>query len=158
MPEELNSLLSQRNRWQKGLIDTLSYHRKMIFNSKYGSNGTIAMPYFFIFEMLAPVLELQIYLSLIFGLIFGIFDGVFLLLLLAITTFLGMFVSLISLFLQEKYTEPFTIKDTFVLIFYSIIENLGWRQFVSIYRGLGYFTSFKSGVSWGKMSRKGFKK
>ncbi len=158
VPEESKSLLSQRNRWQKGLIDTLSYHRKMIFNRRYGTNGTIAMPYFFIFEMLAPVLELQIYTSIIAGLFFGIFDGVFILLLIVLTTFLGMFVSLISLYLQEKYTEPLTVKDILVLIFNAIIENLGWRQFMSLYRSLGYFTSFGKKHEWGKMSRVGFKK
>jgi cellulose synthase/poly-beta-1,6-N-acetylglucosamine synthase-like glycosyltransferase len=158
VPEERKSLFSQRNRWQKGLIDTLSFHRKMIFNPKYGTNGTIAMPYFFLFEMLGPVLEIQIYLSLIVGLVFGIFDPVLLLLLIAVTVGLGMFVTLISIFLQEKYTEPFSVKDTVKLVLYTIVENFGWRQFVSIYRSYGYFTSFKRNHSWGTMKRKGFKK
>ncbi len=157
VPEEVKSLFSQRNRWQKGLIDTLSFHRKMIFNRKYGANGTIAMPYFFIFEMLGPVLEIQIYLTLIAGLIFGIFDGVLLLLLATVTIGLGMFVTLISIFLQEKYTEPFSVKDTVKLVLFTIIENFGWRQFVSIYRSIGFFTSFKRSHNWGTMKRKGFK-
>ncbi|MBI9010517.1 MAG: glycosyltransferase family 2 protein [Tenericutes bacterium] len=157
VPEERKSLLSQRNRWQRGLIDTLSFHKKMIFNKKYGTNGTIAMPYFFIFEMLGPVMEIQIYLTLVIGLIFGIFNGVLLLLLFTVTIFLGMFATLVSIFLQEKYTEPFTVKDTIKLVFFTIIENFGWRQFISIYRSLGYFTSFKKKTEWGTMKRKGFK-
>lgn len=158
VPEERKSLLSQRNRWQKGLIDTLSFHRKMIFNKNYGTNGLIAMPYFFIFEMLGPVLEIQIYLTIIIGLIFGIFDGVLLLLLFAVTMVLGMFITLISIFIQEKYAQSFSIKDTFRIIFYTFIENFGWRQFVSVYRSFGYFTSFKREHNWGTMKRKGFKK
>ncbi|MCK5763379.1 MAG: glycosyltransferase family 2 protein [Clostridiales bacterium] len=158
VPEERKSLLGQRNRWQKGLIDTLSLHRKMIFNRKYKANGTIAMPYFFIFEMLGPVLEIQVYLSILIGLLFGIFDGVLLLLLFTVTMFLGMFVTLVSIYLQEKYTEPFSIKDTIKLVLFSIIENFGWRQFISIYRSFGFFTSFKSKQSWGKMKRIGYKK
>jgi len=157
VPEGIKSLFSQRNRWQKGLIDTLSFHRKMIFNRKYGSNGTIAMPYFFIFEMLGPVLEIQIYLTIIAGLIFGIFNGVLLLLLFAVTVGLGMFVTLISIFLQEKYTEPFSVKDTAKLVLFTVIENFGWRQIVSIYRSIGFFTSFKRSHNWGTMKRKGFK-
>lgn len=158
VPEDRKSLFAQRNRWQKGLIDTLSFHRKMIFNPKYGTNGTIAMPYFFIFEMLGPVLEIQVYLSLLIGFFFGIFDGVLLLLLFAVTMVLGMFATLVSIFLQEKYTEPFTLKDTAKLLFFTMIENFGWRQLVSIYRSIGYFTSFKAKQSWGKMERKGFNK
>jgi hypothetical protein len=108
--------------------------------------------------MLGPVLEIQIYISLVIGLIFGIFDGVLLLLLFTVTVFLGMFVTMVSIFLQEKYTEPFTVKDTIKLVLLTIVENFGWRQFVSIYRSIGYFTSFKRKSAWGTMKRIGFKK
>ncbi len=158
VPEDRKSFFSQRNRWQKGLIDTLSYHRKMIFNKKYGNNGLISMPYYLIFEMLGPVLEAQVLLTIILGLIFGLFDGVLLALLFVVTILLGMLVTLVSIFLQEKYTEPLSIKDTLKQIFYTIIENFGWRQLISIYRTKGFFTSFKDKHNWGRIKRTGFKK
>ncbi len=158
VPEKSKILFNQRNRWQRGLIETLSYHRKMLFNPKYGTIGLIAMPYFFIIEMVAPLLELQVYLSIIMGLIMGIFNGVYILLLLIITTLYGIILSMISLFVQEKYSESLSIKDTFILIFYAIIENFGWRQFMNIYRSWGYFSSLRGKHKWGKMTRVGFKK
>jgi len=158
VPEKVKILFNQRNRWQRGLIETLSYHRKMLFNPKYGPIGLIAMPYFFIFEMVAPLLELQVYLSIIVGLILGVFNGVYILLLLVITTLYGIILSMISLFVQEKYSESLSIKDTFILIFYAIIENFGWRQFMNIYRSWGYLSSLRGKHKWGKMTRVGFKK
>ncbi len=158
VPESFKILKSQRNRWQRGLIETLSFHRNMIFNPTYKANGLFAMPYYFIFEMVAPMLELQIYLSLIIGIIFGIFNIVYLLLLLVATCFLGMCLSMISLFVQEKYSTPLSFKDTMILILYGIFENFGWRQFISMYRTWGYFSSLKGKHTWGHMNRVGFKK
>ena len=37
LPSDMKSLLKQRNRWQRGLLDILSYHRTMLFNPKYRS-------------------------------------------------------------------------------------------------------------------------
>ena len=130
----------------------------MIFNPRYDANGLFAMPYFFIFEMIAPLLELQVYLSLIIGAIFGIFNIVYILLLLVATCFFGMCLSLVSLFIQEKYTTSLSTKDTFILVLFGIIENFGWRQLISLYRTWGYFTSLKGKHTWGTMSRVGFKK
>lgn len=158
VPEQRKILLNQRNRWQRGLIETLSYHRKMLFNPRYGTKGLLGMPYFFIFEMVAPLLELQIYLSLIIGVITGLFSGVYILLLLVVTTLFGVILSMVSLFVQEKYAEALTTKETLILILYAIIENFGWRQFMNIYRSWGYFSSLKGKHAWGSMTRVGFKK
>ena len=57
VPESLAVLGSQRNRWQRGLIESLMLHRKMFFNPKYGTIGMIGVPYFLIFEMFAPIFE-----------------------------------------------------------------------------------------------------
>ena len=158
VPEKRKILFSQRNRWQRGLIETLSSHRKMIMNPKYDANGLFAMPYFFVFEMIAPLLEVQVYATLIIGLIFGLFNGVYILLLLVVTFLFGMSLSLVSLLIQERYTSPLTTKDTLTIIFYGIIENFGWRQIISMYRAWGYLTSLKGKHTWGSMNRVGFKK
>jgi peptidoglycan-N-acetylglucosamine deacetylase len=150
--------LNQRNRWQRGLIETLSYHRKMLFNPHYGTKGLIAMPYFFIFEMVAPLIELQVYLSLVVGVFLGLFSGVYILLLMVVTTLFGIILSMVSLFVQEKYAQVLSTKETLILILYAIIENFGWRQFMNLYRSWGYFSSMKGTHSWGNMTRVGFKK
>ena len=49
LPSDMRSLLKQRNRWQRGLLDILSYHRALLFNPKYKQPGLIGFPYFFIF-------------------------------------------------------------------------------------------------------------
>ncbi|MBE0700980.1 MAG: glycosyltransferase family 2 protein, partial [Acholeplasmataceae bacterium] len=51
LPSDFSSLLKQRNRWQRGLIDILSYHRRILFNPRFKQPGMIGFPYFFIFEV-----------------------------------------------------------------------------------------------------------
>ncbi len=50
VPESWKILTRQRDRWQRGLIDIMTYHFKMFFNKSYGPAGYIAFPYFFFFE------------------------------------------------------------------------------------------------------------
>lgn len=49
-------LLKQRDRWQRGLLDSLIKHKKMIFNSKYNLLGLLILPYLIIFELLGPII------------------------------------------------------------------------------------------------------
>ena len=52
-------LRRQRDRWQRGLLETLWRHRKMFANPRYGGIGMVAMPFFLFFEALGPVVEIS---------------------------------------------------------------------------------------------------
>jgi len=158
VPEKLKSLLKQRNRWQRGLINILSYHRRMIGNPSYGKVGLLAMPYYLFFETIGPLLEVQTYLALILGFAFGILALEIALLMFTVTIVLGMFLSMLSLFVTEKHTVFLPAKSTWKLIGLAIAENFGRRQFWSLYRVWGFLTSLKDDNSWGAMARVGFKK
>ncbi|MCF8218003.1 MAG: glycosyltransferase [Bacteroidales bacterium] len=57
VPEKGKNLFKQRARWHQGLAESLSIHRSMIFEPKYGTTGMVGLPYYFLFEMLAPPLK-----------------------------------------------------------------------------------------------------
>ncbi|HEX9600356.1 MAG TPA: glycosyltransferase family 2 protein, partial [Mariniflexile sp.] len=57
VPPNLKILMRQRIRWARGLIQTMVIHKKMFFNPKYGRTSWFALPYFFLFEFLAPIIE-----------------------------------------------------------------------------------------------------
>ncbi|MFO8054953.1 MAG: glycosyltransferase [Bacteroidales bacterium] len=58
VPEKGNDLFKQRERWHRGLIESLLMHREMIFEPKYKATGLIGMPYYVFLEMLAPLVKL----------------------------------------------------------------------------------------------------
>ena len=57
-PSNLRMLYRQRVRWGHGLIQTFAKYYRMMFKKKYRQLGLITMPYLFIFEFIAPVIEL----------------------------------------------------------------------------------------------------
>ncbi|MGE4273912.1 MAG: glycosyltransferase [Desulfitobacterium sp.] len=156
VPEELKSLKNQRYRWHRGLIDILTFHKKMLFNPRYGRTGMLAMPYFFIFEMVGPLIEFQGYIMVLAALMFGLLNAEIALLLFVSTVLMGVLVSIFSLLIAETDLIYFKLKDILLLVVYSILENFGPRQLFSLWRVGGYLNMLKKPSGWGKLERKGF--
>ncbi len=156
LPAELGGLLRQRNRWHRGLIDILSYHREILFNPFYKQVGLVGFPYFFIFEMLGPFFELIGYLALITGGILGILNSGLVILLLFATIGYGIIVSLVAIWITERHEEFFSEEETGKLILVAIAENFGYRQLLSIHRIMGTFSALRESGQWGSQNRKGF--
>ena len=156
VPEDIGTLRRQRYRWHKGLIDILLYHRRMLFNPKYGSTGLLAMPYFFIFEMIGPIFEAQGYLMVVLAFFLGLLNVQIALMFFVTSVLLGMFISLASFVISEKHNSVFTIRELIKLIFFALVENLGPRQLFSIWRVGGFLGMMKNSQKWDKSKRKGF--
>ena len=58
VPVTAKVLRSQRKRWHRGLWETLWKYRGMLFNPRYGRVGLVAIPHYWAFELIAPLLEL----------------------------------------------------------------------------------------------------
>ncbi|NCC55566.1 MAG: glycosyltransferase family 2 protein, partial [Erysipelotrichia bacterium] len=158
LPSDFKTLLKQRNRWHRGLLDILSYHRKMIFDYRYKQPGMIGFPYFMIFEMMGPFIEVMGYLALVIGFMIGILNIEIFLLLFSVTIGLGMMISLFSLYIAEKDMKFYSMKETMVLIMIAILENFGYRQMISLHRVISTFSALRDSGSWGTQKRQGFKK
>lgn len=156
VPEDITTLRKQRYRWHKGLIDILLFHRGMLFNPKYGSTGLLAMPYFFIFEMIGPIFEAQGYLMVLLAFVLGLLNVQLALMFFVTSVLLGMFISLVAFIISEKHHSVFTIRELIVLIFFALLENLGPRQMFSIWRVGGFLGMLKNSQKWDKSKRKGF--
>lgn len=156
VPEDIKSLKKQRYRWHRGLIDILTFHKKVLFNPAYGRMGLIAMPYFFIFEMIGPLLEIQGYVMVIVAFFLGLLSAKLAVLLFLSTVLMGTLISVLSLLIAERDLNYFSYRDIFILIFYAIAENFGPRQLFSFWRIGGYFNILKKPQGWGKLERKGF--
>jgi len=65
VPADRKSLRAQRDRWHRGLWETLWTHRGMLFNLRYGRIGMVALPYAWFVEGISPVLEVCGYLMIV---------------------------------------------------------------------------------------------
>ena len=158
LPSEMRSLLKQRNRWQRGLLDILSYHRHILFNPRYKQPGLLGFPYFFIFEMLGPFFEAVSYLSIIISFAFGLLNLPIVILMSVATILYGVVISLFSVLITERRSSFFSNKETLIITFLAILENFGYRQIMSLHRMVSTFSALKESGTWGSQNRQGFVK
>ena len=157
VPDTVRVLGRQRNRWHRGLIDTILRHRKMLLNPKYGVVGTIAMPYFFLFEFLGPIVEVLGYTAFGVGLALGLLNLPFALAFFVAAVGLGAFLSVSAVFLEELRLERYpNWRDLAKLTFFGILENFGYRQLNTLWRFFATFSFLRGTQNWGEMDRQGF--
>jgi cellulose synthase/poly-beta-1,6-N-acetylglucosamine synthase-like glycosyltransferase len=156
VPESLSVLGRQRDRWQRGLMQSLSAHRTMMFNPKYGRIGMIAYPYFWFMEGFGPVIEFLGYIAFTVAIIFGWVSPAIVIAFLLLAVFCGIALSLASVGLEElSFRRYHRTQDFARLMLMSIVENLGYRQYLAMARFKGVIMALMGRMSWGAMDKKG---
>jgi cellulose synthase/poly-beta-1,6-N-acetylglucosamine synthase-like glycosyltransferase len=156
-PESVAVLARQRDRWQRGLFQSLTRHRRMLFNPTYGKAGMLAFPYFFFLEMLGPVIELLGYLSFALTILAGRADWYYVSAFLAVAVVLGGVLSLSAVALEELSFRRYPrLLDLLHLFGLAALENVGYRQLNTWWRVKGTISALRGAQGWGKMTRTGF--
>jgi cellulose synthase/poly-beta-1,6-N-acetylglucosamine synthase-like glycosyltransferase len=157
VPRTVRVLGRQRERWHRGLIGTLWTHKRMFFNPRYGPVGMLAMPFYVLGEMIAPVVEIVGWVMLILGLMIGAVDGRFAALFLIVAISYGTLLSIWAIVLEELSFKRYRRRrDLMKLVWFALIEGIGYRQMTVLFR-LHAFWKYARGVeTWGRMTRTGF--
>lgn len=156
-PENLSVLHKQRDRWQRGLMDSLWRHKAMFMNPRYGLPGVFTFPTYVFFEALGPLVELFGYVWFFGALLLGRVDFVAALLFFAVAFALGMLLSLQALILDDLAFRNYpNVRDRLKLIGAAALENFGYRQVTLFARVVGVIRFFMGSRAWGKMRRQGF--
>jgi len=155
-PDTLKGLKSQRIRWHRGLTDSLFRYKKMMFNPKYGAVGLLSMPYFFLVEMLGPVVEMIGYVMLIIAIVIGALSQFFIYVFLMAFLFGTLFSLSAILFEEFSYKRYSGIKEISKLVLYSFFEQIIYRQ-ITVWWRVSSFFNFKQGSKqWGTIKRSSF--
>jgi cellulose synthase/poly-beta-1,6-N-acetylglucosamine synthase-like glycosyltransferase len=156
-PETLKILGRQRDRWHRGLADVMWRHRRVLFNPRYGAMGMLVYPYFFLVELLGPVVEAVGLFSLVAGLLIGAINVPFAILFLALAYGLGLVLSIATLVLEEfSYHRYEGVRDRLLLVLWALLENLGYRQLTVVWRLRALVKFIRGRTEWGVMERRGF--
>ena len=154
VPSDLRSLGRQRARWHKGLIDTLWPNRDMLFRPTYGRVGCVAMPYMWVFEFLAPVIEIVGYSSIILAASLGMLGRQFFLLFLIFGYAFATLISIGSVLLEEMtYRRYSDWRDVGRLLFFCLFEHFPYRQLTMVWRLQGIWQYLRGDLSWGQIKR-----
>ncbi|MFI7545299.1 glycosyltransferase family 2 protein [Actinoplanes sp. NPDC049599] len=157
-PSRLRVLGRQRRRWHRGIAEILRKHRGMIANPRYGRIGLIALPYYVVFELLAPFIELSALVLLPLGLWAGAVDVAFVWRFVLVAYGYGLLISLISLFIEEVSFHRYPRwSDLLRGVAAAILENFGYRQILAAWQVAGAFGALHGRkAEWGAMHRQGF--
>ncbi len=158
-PASYTILGRQRNRWIRGTFETLKFHRIMFFNPKYRLLGMLSYPYWFFFEMCAPIIE---FLGFIFFVIFawtGFLDwGFFFSFFIFIICF-GYLYSAFAILMEVVTFNQYQRRiDIFRLLVTGLTEPFYYHPFVVWSAMKGYLDLIKKKKGWGEMTRQGLNK
>lgn len=168
VPDNFKNLFKQRARWHLGLAESISLHKTMMFDPRYKMTGIVALPFYFFFELISPLIKMASLVFIIYVSLQGLINLQWVLLMgLMITVSAALIMSVVTVFI-ENWSEKQgsenhnamrykTFFDWIRLIFFSIIGDFTYaffRIFAQI-KGLIDFSRSKS--EWNKFERKGVK-
>lgn len=152
VPRDYHSLLRQRNRWHRGLIDSLRHSRGMFLNPRYGKVGMLGVPYFVLVEALGPTIEFFGYLGFVIFFFFGYISREYALLFLLVSVIWGVWLNIGAVLLDNLiYRRYHSILDLLRLCLFGLLEFFGYRQLITVERLIATFTFWKT--EWGKARR-----
>lgn len=156
-PASFKILGRQRNRWTRGTIETLRFHKVMFFNPRYGLLGMLSYPYWFFFEFLAPIIEFLGLIALLTMSVLGLMDWELFITLLGLIFSFGFLYSVFAILMEvltyNQYKRP---KDILKLMLTAFLEPFAFHPFVVWSSIMGIIDLIRKKNSWGEMTRQGF--
>jgi len=155
-PSDLKSLGRQRARWHKGLLDVLWQSRDMLFKRRYGRIGWLALPYLWLFELIAPVIELGGIVTIILAACMGALSREFFLQFLIFGYAFATIISIGSVLQEEiTYKRYNDWQDVVRLVSYCFLEHFPYRQMHMVWRLQGLVQYLRGDNTWKPLKRKG---
>ncbi|HEV7896394.1 MAG TPA: glycosyltransferase family 2 protein [Planosporangium sp.] len=157
-PSSLRVLARQRRRWHRGVAEILARHARAVGNPRYGRIGLVALPYFLVFELLAPLVGLAGLVLVPLGLAVGAVDAGFAWRFLLVAYGYALLINLIALAVEEYSFHRYSRwGDPGVAVAASVLENAGYRQLTAFWRAQGAWSALVGTKHvWGDMTRTGF--
>lgn len=157
-PSTYKVFVNQRDRWARGLWETLRRHRYLFLNGKFRNMGRFFFPYWCFFEFGAPLVEFLGLICLVFFGYLGFINWTTALLLFAAVYLAGCIFSTISIYFYVRNYEHYnTGKQLTQLLLAAYLEPFFFHPVLVYGQMKGYYKKiFKIDSGWGTMTRKGF--
>ncbi|WP_053975195.1 glycosyltransferase family 2 protein [Polaribacter dokdonensis] len=159
-PDDRKILISQRNRWTRGTIETLKMHRNIGLNYKYRVLGLLSFPYWFVFERLAPIIEVLGMLYFLFLVVYQPLNWTFVVGLFLLAYLFSLIFSFVAVFTEEFTYHQYKKKGIGLKLVLTIfLEPFILHPLVlyaAIKGNIDYY--FNKNKKWGVMVRKGLSK
>ncbi len=116
--------------WHAAMTGCLLKYKSMAFNPRYGKLGLVTLPLLWITEIIGPFLETFGYIAIGLSIWSGRIGMSALLLFFFLAVIYRGFLSVASVIAEAALYQWYHLGSSIQLIFYAVVENLGYRQFV----------------------------
>ena len=152
-PDSVAKLVSQRERWQRVILETCWANRRMWFNPRYGTVGSLGLPYYLLSEIVAPFFEVLAITTLVTGAVTGRIEWwLFFALTLAIT-FANSALTTGALLLHDRERRKYGISAVVRLLALMPFEMLVYRPVMAWARIKGTWRFTRGDKGWHKFER-----
>ena len=152
-PDTVGKLVSQRERWQRVIDETVWHYRNMWFNPRYRSVGLVGAPFYLVTEVVAPLFEVLALVSLPIAVALGLFDvQVFLVMALAIA-FLNAVLTASAVLLDDLQSRTYRVRDLARLLFLAPLDLVLYRPIIVWARIKGSWRFLRGDKAWHKFER-----
>jgi poly-beta-1,6-N-acetyl-D-glucosamine synthase len=152
-PDTVRKLVSQRERWQRVINETVWHYRKMWFRPRYGSVGLIGTPFYLLTEVLAPVFEVLGIVSFAVAVALGLFDvSVFVLMVCAIA-FVNAALTACAIFLDDLQSRTYRRRDLVRMLLLAPLDLVLYRPIIVWARFKGTWRYLRGDKAWHKFER-----
>jgi hypothetical protein len=129
----------------------------MLMRPRYGRIGCLALPYLWLFEMIAPVIEITGLVTITLAAVLGMLSRGFFLKFLIFGYAFATMISIGSVLQEEiTYRRYNDWKDVARLISYCFLEHFPYRQLHMLWRLQGLWQYLCGDNDWRPLKRTGF--
>jgi len=152
-PRNVRSLVSQRARWQRVTLETVWHYRRMFARPRYRAAGLIGLPYYTLFEGLAPLFQIVSVLTLIAAIVLGLLDWRGYLAFLGIVVFGTAIPTTVAVSLHDVAYRDYGLRGLLRMLLLGPLDLVLYRP-ILVYAGIrGSWEFLRKDKRWNKFER-----
>jgi cellulose synthase/poly-beta-1,6-N-acetylglucosamine synthase-like glycosyltransferase len=152
-PDTYAKLISQRERWQRVISETVVHYRHMWFNRRYGSVGFVGTPFYLLTEVVSPAIEVVALATLAVAVAVGLFDPVTFVVVLAAIAFVNAALTAGAILLDDLQSRLYRKRDLARILAFAPLELLLYRPIIFWARVKGSWGFLRGDKSWNRFER-----
>ena len=152
-PMSIRSLVRQRARWQRVVLETVRHYSGMLGRRRYGAVGLVGLPYYLLFECLAPFIHLLSIAALVVAIVFGLLGWPIYLMFIAMMAFGTATPTTLAVGMHDAAYRDYPMRDLVRMIVLGPLDLLLYRP-ILMYAGLrGTWEFLRGEKGWNKFDR-----
>ncbi len=152
-PDDVRKLVSQRERWQRVINETVWAYRRMWFNPRYKAVGLIGAPFYLITETLSPIVEVLAIVSVPVALALGVFDPAAFFLMLGAVAFVNAALTACAILFDDLQSRMYRRRDLALLLVLAPLDLVLYRPIIIWARLKGSWRYLRGDKAWHKFER-----